>query len=335
VAIVVYAGAAGVVLPSAAGNQKEVILAALDKLTAGGSTAGDAGIRLAYQIAAENFIPNGNNRIILATDGDFNIGVSSTSELIRLIEEKRDSGIFLTTLGFGSDNLKDHRLEQLADKGNGSYHYIDNILEGKKVFVHDLRGTLFTIAKDVKIQVEFNPVKVDSYRLIGYENRLLAKEDFADDKKDAGELGAGHTVTALYEIIPCKPVEKNAVSGAPNITDAPDALRYQDTVVKPDAFNTGEMALVKLRYKQPREEVSQIVTQPVSWEEGELNKAPGNVTFSTAVAMFGMLLRKSEYIGKVTYDDVLAYAKDAVGLDIYGYRAEFLHLVSVAKRLQQ
>jgi Ca-activated chloride channel family protein len=335
VAIVVYAGAAGLVLPPVPGTKKDVILAALDKLTAGGSTAGSAGIQLAYQIAAENFIPNGNNRIILATDGDFNIGVSSTSELIRLIEEKRESGIFLTTLGFGSDNLKDNRLEQLADKGNGSYHYIDNILEGKKVFVHDLRGTLFTIAKDVKIQVEFNPVKVDSYRLIGYENRVLAKEDFADDKKDAGELGAGHTVTALYEIVPVKPGEKNPASGAQAVSKAPDVLRYQETTVKPEALNTAEMALVKLRYKKPREEVSQLVTQPVSWEEGALKKAPGNITFSTAVAMFGMLLKKSEYAGKITYDDVLAYAKDAVGLDIYGYRAEFLHLVSVARRLEQ
>ncbi len=326
VAVVVYAGAAGLVLPSVPGNQKDVILAALDKLTAGGCTAGSAGIRLAYQIASENFIPNGNNRIILATDGDFNIGVSSTSELIRLIEEKRENGIFLTTLGFGSGNLKDNRLEQLADKGNGSYHYIDNILEGKKVFVHDLKSTLFTIAKDVKIQVEFNPAKVESYRLVGYENRVLAKEDFADDKKDAGELGAGHTVTALYEIIPCKPGEKSPAS---------DPLRFQETSVKAEAFNTGEMALVKLRYKQPQGEESQLVTQPVLWEERDFKKSPENIRFSAAVVMFGMLLRESEYAGDLTYDNVLAYAKDAIGPDRYGYRGEFLHLVSVAKRLKQ
>lgn len=325
-AIVVYAGAAGLVLPSTPGDQKDKILEILDKLNAGGSTAGGAGIRLAYKIAEENFIQEGNNRIILATDGDFNVGVSSTSELIRLIEEKREKGIFLTTLGFGMDNYKDGRLEQLADKGNGSYHYIDNILEGKKVFVRDLKGTLFTIAKDVKIQVEFNPAKVKSYRLVGYENRTLQKEDFDDDKKDAGELGAGHTVTALYEIIPVNSREK---------VSTPGSLRFQETRVKPEAFKTDEIALVKLRYKQPQGTVSRLITHPVNWENQDISKGSDNLRFSAAIAMFGMLLRDSEHSGNATYDNVLDLAKSASGEDKYGYRSEFLRLVSIAKELTQ
>ena len=326
VAIVVYAGAAGLVLPSTPGDQKEKILEILDKLIAGGSTAGGAGIQLAYKIAEENFIQEGNNRIILATDGDFNVGVSSTSELIRMIEEKREKGIFLTTLGFGMDNYKDGRLEQLADKGNGSYHYIDNILEGKKIFVRDLKGTLFTIAKDVKIQVEFNLAKVKSYRLVGYENRILQKEDFDDDKKDAGELGAGHTVTALYEIIPVNSREKVSASGS---------LRFQETRVKPEAFKTDEIALVKLRYKQPRGTVSRLITHPVNWENQENSKGTDNLRFSAAVAMFGMLLRDSDHVGNATYDNVLSLAKSASGEDKYGYRSEFLRLVSIARELIQ
>jgi Ca-activated chloride channel family protein len=326
VAIVVYAGAAGLVLPSTPGDQKEKILEILDKLIAGGSTAGGAGIQLAYKIAEENFIQEGNNRIILATDGDFNVGVSSTSELIRMIEEKREKGIFLTTLGFGMDNYKDGRLEQLADKGNGSYHYIDNILEGKKIFVRDLKGTLFTIAKDVKIQVEFNLAKVKSYRLVGYENRILQKEDFDDDKKDAGELGAGHTVTALYEIIPVNSREKVSASGS---------LRFQETRVKPEAFKTDEIALVKLRYKQPRGTVSRLITHPVNWENQENSKGTDNLRFSAAVAMFGMLLRDSDHVGNATYDNVLSLAKSASGEDKYGYRSEFLRLVSIAKEFTQ
>lgn len=326
VAIVVYAGAAGLVLASTPGDQKDKILGVLDMLDAGGSTAGGAGIKLAYKIAEENFIQKGNNRIILATDGDFNVGVSSTSELVRMIEEKREKGIFLTTLGFGIGNYKDGRLEQLADKGNGSYHYIDNILEGKKVFVRDLKGTLFTIAKDVKIQVEFNPAKVKSYRLVGYENRKLQKEDFDDDKKDAGELGAGHTVTALYEIIPADP-EKTVPDSA--------SLRFQETRVKPEAFKTDEMALAKLRYKQPRGTVSQLITHPVNWETQENNKGSDNLRFSAAVAMFGMLLRDSEHSGNATYDNVLSLAKSAAGEDKYGYRSEFLRLVSIAKELKE
>jgi Ca-activated chloride channel family protein len=326
VAIVVYAGAAGLVLPSTPGDQKEKILEILDKLNAGGSTAGGAGIQLAYKIAEENFIREGNNRIILATDGDFNVGVSSTSELIRMTEEKKEKGIFLTTLGFGVGNYKDGRLEQLADKGNGSYHYIDNILEGKKIFVRDLKGTLFTIAKDVKIQVEFNPTKIKSYRLVGYENRTLQKEDFDDDKKDAGELGAGHTVTALYEIIPVNSQGKVSASGS---------LRFQETRVKPEAFKTEEIALVKLRYKQPQGTVSRLITHPVNWENQENSKDSDNLRFSAAVAMFGMLLRDSEHAGNATYDNVLNLAKSASGEDKYGYRSEFLRLVSIAKELTQ
>jgi Ca-activated chloride channel family protein len=325
-AVVVYAGAAGLVLPSTPGDQKDKILEILDKLSAGGSTAGGAGIKLAYKIAGENFIQKGNNRIILATDGDFNVGVSSTSELVRMIEEKRENGIFLTTLGFGVGNYKDSRLEQLADKGNGSYHYIDNILEGKKVFVRDLKGTLFTIAKDVKIQVEFNPAKVKSYRLVGYENRKLQKEDFDDDKKDAGELGAGHTVTALYEIIPTDPGKKVQGSGS---------LRFQETRVKPGAFKTDEIALVKLRYKQPRGTVSQLITPPVNWEKQKNRKGSNNLRFSAAVAMFGMLLRGSEHVGNATYDNVLSLAKSASREDKYGYRSEFLRMVSIAKELKK
>jgi Ca-activated chloride channel family protein len=324
VAIVVYAGAAGLVLPSTPGYQKEKILAAIDKLEAGGSTAGGEGIKLAYKVAEENFIKKGNNRIILATDGDFNIGVSSTSELVRMIEEKRKNGVFFTTLGFGMGNYKDHRLEQLADKGNGSYHYIDNILEGKKVFVHDMRGTLFTIAKDVKIQVEFNPAKVESYRLIGYENRKLQKEDFDDDKKDAGELGSGHTVTALYEIVPAAPGKKAVESSS---------LRFQESRIKADAFKTSEFALVKLRYKKPDGIKSNLITRAVVWKEGN-GKGSVNSRFSAAVALFGMLLRESEYAGKATFNDVSALAKGAVGNDQRGYRSEFLRLVDIAQALK-
>jgi len=240
VSIVVYAGAAGLVLPSTEASQTETIVSAIERLKAGGSTAGGAGIKLAYKVAQQNFIQEGNNRIILATDGDFNVGVSSTSELVRMIEDYRKKGIFLTILGFGMGNYKDGRMEQLANKGNGNYFYIDNLLEAKKVFVNDMRGTLFTIAKDVKLQLEFNPAKVKAYRLIGYENRMLQKEDFADDTKDAGELGAGHTVTALYEIIPFGSTEE-----IPGVDD----LKYQDNKISRKAFKNKEILTLKLRYK--------------------------------------------------------------------------------------
>jgi Ca-activated chloride channel family protein len=324
VSIAVYAGAAGLVLPSTPANQKDKIFAALDQLSAGGSTAGGAGIKLAYKVAWENFIPDGNNRIILATDGDFNIGVSSTSELVRMIEEKRKKGIFLTILGFGMGNYKDGRMEQIADKGNGNYHYIDNLLEAKKVFVNDMRGTLFTIAKDVKIQVEFNPAKVKAYRLIGYENRLLKKEDFDDDTKDAGELGAGHTVTALYEIIPYGSEEEVPVVGD---------LKYQMVKIDPKAYKSKEILTVKLRYKKPDGEKSQLIELPLADQGSAIVKASETFKFSAAVAEFGMLLRDSEFKGQSSYEDVLELAKQGKGPDSFGYRTEFIKLVEMCQLL--
>jgi Ca-activated chloride channel family protein len=324
VSIVVYAGAAGLVLPSTPANQKDKIFAALDRLSAGGSTAGGAGIQLAYKVAWENFIPDGNNRIILATDGDFNVGISSTSELVRTIEDKREKGIFLTILGFGMGNYKDGRMEQIADKGNGNYHYIDNLLEAKKVFVNDMRGTLFTIAKDVKIQVEFNPTKVKAYRLIGYENRLLKKEDFADDTKDAGELGAGHTVTALYEVIPYGSKEEVQVVGD---------LKYQVVKIDPKAYRSKEILTVKLRYKKPDGRKSQLLEIPLADKNIALAKASENFKFSAAVAEFGMLLRDSEFKGQSTYEDVLKLAQQGKGPDSFGYRTEFIKLVEMCQLL--
>jgi Ca-activated chloride channel family protein len=324
VSIVVYAGAAGLVLPSTPANQKDKIIAALDRLSAGGSTAGGAGIQLAYKVAWENFIPDGNNRIILATDGDFNIGISSTSELVRMIEEKRKKGIFLTILGFGMGNYKDGRMEQIADKGNGNYHYIDNLLEAKKVFVNDMRGTLFTIAKDVKIQVEFNPAKVRAYRLIGYENRLLKKEDFDDDTKDAGELGAGHTVTALYEIIPFGSEEEVPVVGD---------LKYQMVKIDPKAYKSKEILTVKLRYKKPDGKKSQLIEMPLADDNIAIAKASPNFKFSAAVAEFGMLLRDSEFKGQSSYENVLELAKQGKGPDTFGYRTEFIKLVEMCQLL--
>ena len=324
VSIVVYAGAAGLVLPSTPANQKDEIFAALDRLSAGGSTAGGAGIQLAYKMAWENFIPDGNNRIILATDGDFNVGVSSTSELVRTIEDKREKGIFLTILGFGMGNYKDGRMEQIADKGNGNYHYIDNLLEAKKVFVNDMRGTLFTIAKDVKIQVEFNPTKVKAYRLIGYENRLLKKEDFADDTKDAGELGAGHTVTALYEVIPYGSKEEVPVVGD---------LKYQVVKIDPKAYSSKEILTVKLRYKKPDGKKSQLLEIPLADKNIALAKASENFKFSAAVAEFGMLLRDSEFKGQSSYENVMELAKQGKGPDSFGYRTEFIKLVEMCQLL--
>ncbi len=324
VSIVVYAGAAGLVLPATPANQKDKIFAALDRLSAGGSTAGGAGIQLAYKVAWENFIPDGNNRIILATDGDFNVGISSTSELVRTIEDKREKGIFLTILGFGMGNYKDGRMEQIADKGNGNYHYIDNLLEAKKVFVNDMRGTLFTIAKDVKIQVEFNPTKVKAYRLIGYENRLLKKEDFADDTKDAGELGAGHTVTALYEVIPYGSKEEIPVVGD---------LKYQVVKIDPKAYRSKEILTVKLRYKKPDGRKSQLIEIPLADKNIALAKASENFKFSAAVAEFGMLLRDSEFKGQSTYEDVLKLAQQGQGQDRHGYRTEFIKLVEMCQLL--
>ena len=326
VAIVVYAGAAGLVLPSTAGDRKEKIIESINQLRAGGSTAGGQGIKLAYKVAMENYIKGGNNRVILATDGDFNVGVSSTSELVRMIEEKREQGVFLTIVGFGMGNYKDSRMEQLADKGNGSYHYIDGLLEAKKVFIDDMRGTLFTIAKDVKIQVEFNPAKVKAYRLIGYENRMLKKEDFSDDTKDAGELGSGHTVTVLYEIIPYG--SKEEIPGV-------DKLKYQETKISPEAFKTRELMTIKLRYKDPDREKSKLIVHSLVDKHIRLAKTSDNFKFSSAVAQFGMLLRDSKFKGESSLENVLKMAKEARGKDAFGYRAEFINLVELSSLLDQ
>ncbi len=324
VAIVVYAGAAGLVLPPTNGDNKAAILQAIENLEAGGSTAGGEGIELAYQMAGENFIEGGNNRVILATDGDFNVGPSSDAELIRLIEDKRDQGVFLTVLGFGTGNLKDSKMEQLADKGNGNYAYLDSIREANKVLVSELAGTLLTIAKDVKIQIEFNPTKVKAYRLIGYENRLLAKEDFVDDAKDAGELGAGTAATFLYEIIP--------VSADEAIRPTAE-LKYQDTEVSDEAEQSNELLTLKLRYKQPDGDESILMVHPVLDEAVALDQTSDNYRFSAAVAGFGMLLRDSSFKGDATYADMAALAKGAMGEDEAGYRMEFIHLVETAELL--
>lgn len=322
VAIVVYAGAAGLVLPSTTGNDKEKILEALNNLSAGGSTAGGAGIKLAYKIAQENFIKEGNNRIILATDGDFNIGASSDGEMTKLIEEKRKSGVYLTCLGFGMGNYKDSKMETLADKGNGNYAYIDNILEAKKVLVTEMGGTLFTIAKDVKLQLEFNPNKVESYKLIGYENRLLNSEDFNDDTKDAGELGAGHTVTALYEIV----LKGNGT--APSI----DPLRYQNlTELVPKTAPSNELLTVKFRYKKPTEDTSKLIVNHLTDKSVALAKTSDNFRFSAAVAEFGMLLRDSKYKANATYKQVIELAKASKGTDEHGYRSELIRLVEMSE----
>lgn len=320
VAIVVYAGAAGVVLESTSGNMKETIIASIDKLQAGGSTAGGEGINLAYAIAKQNFIKGGNNRVILATDGDFNIGASSDAEMVRLIEEKRKDGIFLSILGVGMGNYKDSKMEKIADAGNGNYSYIDNLLEAKKVFGTELWGTLYTIAKDVKIQIEFNPSKVKAYRLIGYENRLLNKEDFNDDKKDAGEIGCGHTVTALYEIIPSDSEE--TISNV-------DPLEYQKQSVVSDSKN---MMTVKVRYKKPDEDISKLIVEKV--ETGK-TKNSNNIKFASAVAEFGMLLRESEFKGTSSYATVLKRAKNSAGLDEFGYRADFIKMVELSEMLDK
>ncbi|MEM7372532.1 MAG: VWA domain-containing protein [Bacteroidota bacterium] len=324
VAIVVYAGAAGLVLPSTSASNQHLIIKKLNQLSAGGSTAGGAGINLAYKIAQENFITGGNNRVILATDGDFNVGASSDSELVRMIEEKRENGVFLSVLGFGSGNLKDNKMEQLADKGNGNYAYIDNILEAKKVLVNEMGGTLFTIAKDVKIQVEFNPSMVKGYRLIGYENRIMAAEDFNDDTKDAGELGSGHAVTALYEVVP--------FGASTEIRDAGD-LKYQMTV--PVDGSQAEVMNMKFRYKRPDGDVSTLIEQPIGTEILSLDRTSDNFLFSAAVAEFGLLLRDSQYKGAASYDHVMELAKLAKGTDPNGYRAEFIQLVERASLLDQ
>ncbi len=324
VAIVVYAGNAGLVLPSTSGANKVKIKEAIDNLQAGGSTAGGEGIKLAYKTAKDNFLKNGNNRIILATDGDFNVGVSSDDDLVRMIEQERKSGVFLSVLGYGMDNYKDNKMQQLADKGNGNHSYIDNINEARKVLVNEFGSTLFTIAKDVKIQIEFNPSKVQAYRLVGYENRMLASEDFNDDNKDAGELGSGHTVTALYEVIP--------VGVKDDFTKSVDSLKYQSNEKK-IVSNTGEIMTIKLRYKKPDEEVSKLITHPVMDNHTALVNTSDNFRFSAAVAEFGLLLRSSDYKQQSSYSQVVNMAKGARGIDDNGYRAEFIRLVQSATSL--
>jgi Ca-activated chloride channel family protein len=331
VAIVVYAGAAGLVLESTEGSEKQAIIEALDKLESGGSTAGGAGLKLAYKVAQDHFIKDGNNRIILATDGDFNVGSSSNAEMERLIEEKREEGVFMTVLGFGMGNYKDDKMEIIADKGNGNYAYIDNIQEARKVFISEFGGTLFTIAKDVKFQIEFNPARVKGYRLVGYENRLLNDEDFNDDRKDAGEMGAGHTVTALYELIP---------AGSDEPLKSIDPLKYQSSrgesqsvkSVKADA--AAELMTVKLRYKEPDGTTSTKVEIPVKGKVLEPDETSENFRFSAAVAEFGMILRNSEFRKDASMEQVIEMAKGARGEDEEGYRSEFLKLVKLADALK-
>ncbi|MFN0180273.1 MAG: von Willebrand factor type A domain-containing protein [Gemmatimonadales bacterium] len=320
VAIVVYAGAAGLVLPSTPGREKDRILGAIDGLEAGGSTAGGAGIQLAYKVARDHFIAEGNNRVILASDGDFNVGVSSEGELVRLIEERRKDGVFLTVLGFGTGNLKDAKMEQLANKGNGHYAYVDDLLEAKKVFVQELGATLLTIAKDVKIQVEFNPARVKSYRLVGYENRILADRDFNDDTKDAGEMGAGHAVTALYEIVPADGQDGDG---------AVDPLKYQNRRSR-GSDSSGDWFTVKLRYKEPTGATSRLLERVVRQE----SRSPSaDFRFASSVAQFGMLLRDSEFKGRSSFGGVLELARGARGRDEDGYRGEFIRLVETAAQL--
>lgn len=318
-AIIVYADAARKVLDSTPGSHKRKILNVIDSLSAGGSTAGGAGIKLAYRIAKENLIEGGNNRVILATDGDFNTGVSSTSEMIRLIEEKKEEGIFLTVLGFGTGNYKDHRLEQIANKGNGTYHYIDTKLEANKILVEELGSTLFTIAKDVKLQIEFNSSQVKAYRLIGYENRVLNKEDFNDDTRDAGELGAGHTVTALYEIVP---------AGSDEEFGSIDELAYQ----KSQRIPSSDLMTVKLRYKDPDQDISKLIKQVINQQE--VSREPqGDFQFVAAVAEFGLLLRNSKFKANSNYNHVIQSAEESKGKDASGYRQEFIDLVNKANSL--
>jgi Ca-activated chloride channel family protein len=316
VSIVVYAGSAGVVLEPTSGDNKEEIMDAFDALSAGGSTAGGEGIELAYKLAQQNFIKEGNNRVVIATDGDFNVGASSDGDMEKLIEEKRKSGVFLTVLGFGMGNYKDSKMEILADKGNGNYAYIDNIQEANRFLGKEFKGSMFAIAKDVKIQIEFNPKHVQAYRLIGYENRRLKDEDFKNDKIDAGELGSGHTVTALYEIIPTG-VESDYV---------PSDLKY--TKVKTDESNySDELATIKFRYKKPDGDKSIEIVNTIPNKKIALDRSSSDFKFTTAVAWFGLKLKESKYITNSTSADIKKLAKEGLANDDEGYRAEFVRLV--------
>jgi Ca-activated chloride channel family protein len=324
IAIVAYAGASGVVLPPTPGRDKQRILGAIAELRAGGSTNGAAGIELAYALARQHFDEKGINRVVLATDGDFNVGVTSQSALVRLIERERETGVYLTVFGFGTGNYKDSTMEKLADKGNGNYAYIDSLAEARKVLVKEAGSTLVTIAKDVKIQIEFNPTRVKGYRLIGYENRLLKAEDFDDDDKDAGELGAGHTVTALYEVVPA--------SAATTIRSA-SGLRYQAQQTTAAAASD-ELMTIKLRYKSPNGGKSRLVSAIVADQGLEPEQTSTNFRFSASVAAFGMLLRNSKHAGKSSYALVRELGSSSLGQDPNGYRAEFLELVKRAEQLK-
>jgi Ca-activated chloride channel family protein len=326
VAMVTYAGRSGLVLPSTPGEQKARILSALEKLESGGSTNGGEGIELAYKVAQQHMIKGGSNRVVLCTDGDFNVGVTDQGSLTRLIEDKARGGVFLTVLGFGMGNLKDATMEKLADRGNGNYAYIDNINEARKVLVEQMAGTLLTIAKDVKIQVEFNPAKAAAYRLIGYENRVLAAQDFNDDTKDAGEIGSGHSVTALYEVVPAG----KAVPGG-----TVDALKYQAAARQSAAAATGELLTVKLRYKEPDGDMSKLVVMPVTDAGQKFDQANDDFRFAAAVAAFGMLLRDSPHKGGATFELVQELARGARGNDPQGHRGDFLKLVDTAQSLKR
>ena len=320
IAIVVYASQTGIALPSTPAKEKEKISKVIDDLVASGSTAGGAGLQTAYEVAEKNFLPKGNNRIILATDGDFNVGISSRDELQRLVEEKRNNGIYISVLGYGMGNYRDDMAETIANKGNGNYAYIDNLTEAKKVLVNEFGGTLYTVAKDVKLQLEFNPQYVKEYRLVGYENRTLANEDFEDDKKDAGEIGAGHTVTALYELIPAK--------GATT-----DGLRYQKQVKEGFA---NELAFLKIRYKDPVVKDAKSVEEstPIPFSLTDLTQTDDDYRFAAAVAEWGMLLRNSKYKAKSSYKQVIDLAKNAIGKDEEGYRKEFIRLVELSEKIK-
>ncbi len=327
VSIVVYAGASGVVLPPVAGDNKAKIIDALDRLSAGGSTNGGQGIRLAYRLAREHFIKGGINRVILATDGDFNVGTVNHDALVRLVQKESRSGIALTTLGFGRGNYNDRLMEQIADKGNGHYAYIDNAKEAYKVLVRQVSGTLFTIARDVKLQVEFNPAVVAEYRLIGYENRLLRREDFNNDKVDAGDIGAGHSVTAIYEI---------ALSGSKGRLLSP--LRYGKMARDsghPGDTHSSELAFVKIRYKRPGQKNSRMMSKAVEVSDirQNIDAASDDYRFSAAVAAFGQLLRRSRYLNGFSYKEIIALAEGSIGRDRHGYRREFINLVKIAKSL--
>jgi Ca-activated chloride channel homolog len=325
IAIVTYAGASGLRLPSTSGDRKDIVDSVIDGLNSGGSTNGASGIQLAYDTATLNFIRGGTNRVILATDGDFNVGVTNQGDLIRLIEDKAKSGVFLSVLGFGMGNYKDSTLEKLADKGNGNYAYIDTLNEARKVLVDEMSGTLLTVAKDVKIQVEFNPAEVNAYRLIGYENRALRHEDFNDDKKDAGDMGAGHSVTALFEVVP-KGVEIN--------TPGVDPLKYQEAAKMIDRAPRGEILNLKIRYKEPEADTSQSFETPVTDRGAAFNNASTDFRFAAAVASFGMILRESPHKGQSNLDAVVDIAEKSRGTDKSGYRDEFLRLVRKARDLR-